>query len=124
MRFPFLITGTALALGLIMGTSAQAHGRDARVWVSHGDIRFDAGRPFHRAHHVPLFVEPGRHGPRYYYYPSAYSAYPVAPSHYAPAPMAPYSYGPAYYPDSYRYLPPPPPRPRPRPGYHRHRPGY
>jgi hypothetical protein len=113
MRTLSLLAGAALALGLSLGTPAQAHGSDARIWVSFGDVAFSAGRPYHRHHHHPLKVTRGRHGPRYYYDPApAYTYDPAPPPHSYPA----HGYR---VPTYYRYPPPPP-----RPGYSRHRPGY
>lgn len=123
MRIHTLLAGAALALGLSVGAPAQAHGSDARIWVSIGDVAFSAGRPYHRQHHYPLHKVRGKHGPRYYYTPvPGYAYYPPRPGfgHYPPP--HPHAYpaqgyrGPAYY----DYPPPPPPRP----GYSRHRPGY
>ncbi len=113
MRTLSLLAGAALALGLSFGAPAQAHGSDARIWVSIGDVSFSAGRPYHRHHRHPLHVVRGAHGPRYYYVPAP--TYVYHPTHPRPA----YGYrGPAHY-----HYPPPPPPP-PRPGYYRHRPGY
>lgn len=112
MRLIPLLAMSALALGLGLGSAAQAHASDTRIWVSFGDVTFSAGRPFHRQHHIPLFVQAGRHGPRYYYH---------APRHPRVYPHPAHGYPPGYHYPSRRYLPPPPP---PRPGYYRHRPGY
>lgn len=114
MRVLSLLAGAALALGLACVTPAKAHGSDARVWVSIGDVSFSAGRPYHRHHHHPLQVIHGRHGPRYYYIPAP--AYAYYPPHVHP--HAPYGYRVHLH---YAYPPPPPP---PRPGYPRYRPGY
>ncbi|HET9049781.1 MAG TPA: hypothetical protein VFN29_12575 [Chiayiivirga sp.] len=113
MRILPILASAVLALGLVAATPAGAHGPEARVWVSIGDVAFSAGRPFHRHHHHPLQVIHGSHGPRYYFVPSpGYSYYPVP----RPVAVPMYSYPPRY------YLPTPPP---PRPGYYRHyRPGY
>lgn len=113
MRTTALLAGAALALGLALTPSVHAHGTDARIWVSLGDVVFTAGVPYHRYSHQPLFIEAGRHGPRYYHYgPSS--------RHFRPGPVRGHVRGYAY--DARYYLPPPPP-PR-RAGYHRHRPGY
>lgn len=117
MRLAFLLTAAALALGLAFAAPANAHqhhrhhSSQARVWVSLGDVVFSAGMPYHRQYRQPLFTQPGRHGPRYYYWG------PHAAHH-----GAGHGYAPAYYYDHNYYTPaPPPPRRR---GYNRHRRGY
>ena len=117
MRTLPLLAGAVLALGMFSAVPARAHGGDARIWVSFGDVAFSAGRPYHRLHHYPLQVVHDVGGPHYFYYGAP------APVYYVPRPVVIHGHGPGRHhggPRHYRPAPPPPPRP----GYHRHRPGY
>ena len=123
---PLLLAGLALGLGLATVSPAHAHGSDARIWVSLGDVVFSAGHPYHRHLHHPLHVVRVGTGPRYYYHPAPRPIrhYP-APRHYGHG----HGYGYSYAPAPYLHRPGHgsihrPYRQPPRPGYPRQRPGY